>query len=122
MERAHGQIPADINLAAQDIADGRVVSTVAMTDNGLLSLLQDGQTIGAILDGDDFANNNTTVADACKNVEKSTASASGIFLNAEGQYTLTITGTVKGVASAADTPFSVSSTICISAGTCQVCP
>jgi hypothetical protein len=88
--------------------------------NGVLSLLQDNQTIGYILNHDSFANNDTTVAGACSNVDKATASASGIFVD-DGSYTLTITGTVKGVSASLDDHFSVTSTICVSAGTCSVC-
>jgi hypothetical protein len=99
-------------------------------ENGVVSLLSEGTntrppasaTIGAVLNGDAFANNDTSIADACKNVEKSTSSASGILLTSEGTYALTITGTVKGNGALQNTPFSVSSTICVSAGSCETCP
>jgi hypothetical protein len=90
-----------------------------ITPNGTVNDIQNG--VSTALNGrkDDFAGNNGTGGDQAVIDSDSTGTCS---ISAAGNYTLNVTGTLKGVSGASSLPVSVSSSICISAGTCSVCP
>jgi hypothetical protein len=95
--------------------------------NGPTGQLIDGDTVNRIQNGlkaspngnvDDFAGNNTTLGERA-NITGTTPAACSIA--AAGSYSLQVSGILKGVSGSASLPVSVTSSVCISAGSCQVC-
>jgi len=88
-----------------------------LIDGALVSVIQTGGKASPDGDTDNFAGNNST------NGERANiTSAPSCSISAAGSYTLKVTGTLKGVEGAASLPVSITSSVCVSAGTCQVCP
>jgi hypothetical protein len=88
-------------------------------DGKLVSLIQQGGV--AAVNGlfDNFAGNDSTNGERQSIDADNTPTCS---IADAGSYTLNVTGTLKGVSGASSLPVSISSTVCISAGTCQLCP
>jgi hypothetical protein len=89
-----------------------------VTSNGTVNEIQGAVSIALNGKKDDFAGNNGTGGDKAVIDSVATGTCS---IGVEGSYTLSVTGTLKGVSGASSLPVSVSSQICVSAGTCQVC-
>lgn len=88
-----------------------------VTANGTVNEIQGGVSTSLNGKKDDFAGNNGTGGD------RAVITASGVCsIAAAGNYTLNVTGTLKGVSGSSSLPVSVNSSICISAGTCSLCP
>jgi hypothetical protein len=89
-----------------------------LTSNGTVNEIQGG--ISTALNGkkDDFAGNNGTGGDQAVIDSLSSGTCS---ISAAGSYTLNVTGVLKGVSGSGSLPVSVSSNVCISAGTCSIC-
>jgi hypothetical protein len=83
-----------------------------ITSNGTVNEIQDG--VSTALNGkkDDFAGNNGTGGDKAVIDSDSTGTCP---ISAEGNYTLHVTGALKGVSGSSSLPVSVSSSICINA-------
>jgi hypothetical protein len=86
--------------------------------NGSVNEIQGGISIALNNRKDDHAGNNGTGGDEA--VIDSVASGS-CLISAAGSYTLSVTGTLKGVSGGSSLPVAVSSGVCVSAGTCSVC-
>ena len=94
-------------------------STSQLIDNALVSAIQQGSAFSPDGDTDNFAGNDSTNGERQSVDEDNTPKCS---ISQPGTYYLNITGTLKGVSGTVSLPFSTTSTVCISAGTCSVCP
>ena len=86
--------------------------------NGTVNEIQGGVSTSLNGKKDDFAGNNGTGGDQAV-INGSTPSS--CLISDAGDYTLNVTGTLKGVSGSSSLPVGVSSSVCISAGTCSVC-
>jgi hypothetical protein len=89
------------------------------TANGTVNQIQGGVSVALNGRKDDFAGNNGTGGDMAVIDSDATGTCS---ISTAGSYTLAVTGTLKGVSGASSLPISVTSNLCISAGTCSLCP
>jgi len=87
--------------------------TGQLVDGGTVSAIQNGRVGSPRANFDDFAGNNGTLGDRAVLAPVSWA------IPDAGQYTLTVSGTVKGVAGSLDQTFAVSKVISVSAGECS---
>jgi len=87
--------------------------------NGTVNAIQGGVSVALNGKTDDFAGNNGTGGDKAVIDTGSTGTCS---ISTEGEYTLNVTGTLKGVSGSSSLAVAVSSSICISAESCHVCP
>jgi hypothetical protein len=95
-------------------------SASQLIDNYNVSVIQNGSpALSPGGDADNFAGNNLTNGER-QSVDPLTTSTCSI--SAAGSYFLKVTGTLKGVSGTASLPVAVTSTVCISAGTCSLCP
>lgn len=78
-------------------------------------------TMGNILDNDCFSKNGPAPFSNCASTTKADVDPICYQLG-DGSYTVTVSGTVKGVEGAASTNFAGTGSFCINAGTCQTCP
>jgi hypothetical protein len=95
-------------------------STNQLIDDAMVSAIQQGNVASPGGDKDNFAGNDYTNGERQFVDEDNTPKCS---ISQEGSYSLIVTGTLKGVSGT--TPpigFSTTSNVCISAGTCSVCP
>ena len=88
-----------------------------LVDNGTVLDIENGSVCSPGNNCDNFAGNNTTLGEKADITSTNPSSCS---ISQAGNYTLQVTGTLKGVSGASSLPVSVSSSLCIQAESCTL--